>query len=85
MPLDQYPQKGRATAGVVTTELVEQERILLAMLINDEDQLLTTWSGSNGQKGEQVTALKGSELKAFSRASRGVPLVDGRISGIIKL
>ncbi|TMC21476.1 MAG: DNA topoisomerase [Chloroflexi bacterium] len=85
VPLDQYPQKGRATAGVVTTELVEQERILLAMLINDEDQLLTTWSGSNGQKGEQVTALKGSELKAFSRASRGVPLVDGRISGIIKL
>ncbi|HZR39244.1 MAG TPA: DNA gyrase subunit A, partial [Ktedonobacteraceae bacterium] len=82
---NQYPQKGRATAGVVTTELLNQDRILLTMLINDDTHLLVIWSGENGEKGEQVTALKASEVKLFQRARRGEPLVKGRIINIVKL
>ena len=82
---NQYPQKGRATAGVVTTELLNQDRILLTMLINEDTHLLVTWSGENGEKGEQVTALKASEVKLFQRARRGEPLVKGRIINIVKL
>src|SRR5881396_1968687 len=40
VPLSQYPQKGRATAGVVTTELTSHDRVLLTMIINEEDSLL---------------------------------------------
>ncbi|MBV9231751.1 MAG: DNA topoisomerase [Chloroflexi bacterium] len=82
VPVSQYPPKGRATAGVVTTELADKDRLLLTMLINEEDYLLVTWSGEGG---EQATAVKASELKAFPRARKGVPLVGGRVSGVVKL
>ncbi len=82
VPVGQYPQKGRATAGVVTTELVQKEHILLAMLINEEDYLLFTASGTNG---EQVTVVKASGLKAFTRAHKGVPQVEGRIIQVVRL
>ncbi len=82
VPVGQYPQKGRATAGVVTTELVQKEHILLTMLINEEDYLLFTASGTNG---EQVTAVKASGLKAFTRARKGVPQVEGRIIQVVRL
>jgi len=82
VPVGQYPQKGRATAGVVTTELVQKEHILLTMLINEEDYLLFTASGTNG---EQVTAVKASGLKAFTRARKGVPQVEGRIIHVVRL
>src|SRR5438067_9792269 len=35
VPLSQYPQKGRATAGVVTTELSDGDRVLLTMTISE--------------------------------------------------
>jgi DNA gyrase subunit A len=82
VPLGQYPQKGRATAGVVTTELVGQERVLLTMIINEEDLLLLAWSGENG---EEVMVVKANEFKAFPRARKGVPLVNGRVLSVIKL
>ncbi|MBV9711955.1 MAG: hypothetical protein JO011_13705, partial [Ktedonobacteraceae bacterium] len=82
VPTSQYPQKGRATAGVITTELVEREHVLLTMLINEEDSLLVTFTGTNG---EQVTVVKASEVKAFPRARKGVTLVNGRIVSVIKL
>lgn len=82
VPTSQYPQKGRATAGVVTTELTEREHVLLAMLINEEDYLLVTSTGTNG---EQVTAVKARDVKAFPRARKGVVLVDGRIVSVIQL
>ncbi len=82
VPVGQYPQKGRATAGVVTTELLERDRVLLTMLINEADNLLLIWTGENG---EQVTAAKATNLKSFPRAKRGIPLVNGRMLEVVKL
>lgn len=84
VPLSQYPQKGRATAGVITTELVGKDRVLLAMIVHEHDHLLLTWNGE-GNGGEQVTAVKASELKMFMRARKGVQLVDGRMVGVVKI
>jgi DNA gyrase subunit A len=85
VPVGQYPQKGRATAGIVTTELDAGDRILATLLINEEDSLLAIWTGKNGEKGEQVRALRATELKAFPRARKGAPLVDGRLVHVVKL
>ncbi|HJT55113.1 MAG TPA: DNA gyrase subunit A [Ktedonobacteraceae bacterium] len=82
VPLSQYPQKGRATGGVVTTELLEKDRVLLTMIVSEHDHLLVTW---NGDGNEQVKAIKTDELKAFPRARRGVPLVNGHVLGVVKL
>jgi DNA gyrase subunit A len=82
VPLSQYPQKGRATAGVVTTELSDGDQVLLTMIVGEEDTLLVIWSGEGG---EQVSVVRVTELKAFPRARRGVPLVSGRVLGIVKL
>ncbi len=84
IPLSQYPQKGRATAGVITTELVGKDRLLKAMIVHERDHFLLTWNGE-GSGGEQVTVVKASELKAFTRARRGVPMVNGRMVGVVKL
>jgi DNA gyrase subunit A len=81
VPLSQFPTKGRATAGVVTTELTEKDRVLLTMIINEQDHLLLIWKG---EEGEQVTAIKVTELKAFTRARKGVALVKGRMLGVVK-
>ncbi len=82
VPLSQYPAKGRATGGVVTTELTDKDRVLLAMIINEQDQLLITW---NGEGGDQATAIKATDLKAFPRARGGMPLVNGRMVGVVRL
>jgi len=83
VPTSQYPQKGRATAGVVTTELTDREHILLSMLISEEDTLLVTSTGANGE--QQTSVVKASAVKAFTRARKGVTLVDGRIVSMLKL
>src|SRR5438105_8591679 len=82
VPLSQYPPKGRATAGIVTTELVDRDRVLLTMIIDEKDHLLLTWKNEDG---EQVTAIKAVELKAFTRAKKGVPLVKGHMLGVVAL
>ncbi len=84
VPLSQYPQKGRATAGVVTTELIAKERVFQAIIVHENDHFLLIWNGE-GTNGEQVTVVKASELKTFMRARKGVPLVEGKIVGIVKL
>ena len=82
VPLSQYPPKGRATAGIVTTDLVDRDRVLLTMIIDEKDHLLLTWKNEDG---EQVTAIKAVELKAFTRAKKGVPLVKGHMLGVVAL
>ena len=82
VPLSQFPAKGRATGGVVTTELTERDGVLLTMVINEKDHLLLTWKN---EEGEQVTALKATELKAFTRARKGAALVNGRMLGVVRL
>ena len=74
--------KGRATAGVVTTELVGRDRVLQTMIIDEKDHLLLSWKN---EEGEQVTVIKAVELKAFTRARKGESLVKGRVLGVVKL
>jgi len=82
VPVSQYPQKGRATAGVVTTELLDKDRVLLTTLINEEDILLMIWNGENG---EQVAVVKETELKMLPRAKKGIPLINGHALSVVKL
>lgn len=80
---DQYPQKGRATAGVITTELMEREQVLTTMLIEEQDVLLVTWSSGNG---EQVRVVKAADIPLLPRAKRGVPVaMNGRLVRVVKL
>jgi DNA gyrase subunit A len=88
VPVEQFPQKGRATAGVVATELLERDRVLATMLVHDDDVLLMQWrteQGEKGERGEQVVAMKAFEVKSLPRAKRGMPLFNGRMIGVVKL
>ncbi len=78
----QYPQKGRATAGVVTAELAEKESVLLTMLVNANDQLLVQGSAESG---EQATVRYARDIALLPRTKKGVKLLNGRIQGIVKL
>ena len=82
VPLSQYPQKGRATAGVVTTELAGKDKVLSATIINERAHFLLI---SNGTGNEQVSIIKASELKMFPRARKGVALVSGHLLGVVEL
>jgi DNA gyrase subunit A len=82
VPLDQYPQKGRATSGVITTELSGDDRVLLSLIVGEQDHLLLTWHDAGG---EQANAVKVVELKALPRAKRGMPLLDGHVLEVMKL
>ena len=82
VPLDQYPQKGRATSGVITTELIGDDRVLLSLIVGEQDHLLLTWRDEGG---EQAKALKAVDLKALPRARRGIPLLNGRVMEVMKL
>jgi DNA gyrase subunit A len=80
--LSEYPQKGRATAGVITTDLADNDRILQATIINDRDHFLFNWSGTNG---DQALPLKASEIKFLARARKGVEVVKGRVMEVVRL
>src|SRR5712692_867583 len=82
VPLDQYPQKGRATAGVITTELTGQDHVLLTLLVGEHDHLLLI---SNGDGSEQAKAVKVTEVNTLPRARRGLPLVNGHVLEVVKL
>ncbi|MBO0783294.1 MAG: hypothetical protein J2P37_31150, partial [Ktedonobacteraceae bacterium] len=70
------------TAGVVTTDLQEHDRVLLTMLLQENDTLLLSWYGDNG---EQATALKSSAIPALPRARKGPQLIQGRVNYVVKL
>lgn len=81
--LDQYPQKGRATAGVITIELTEREQVLTTMLVGEQDALLVTWSSGNS---EQVRVVKVGDIPLLPRAKKGVPVaMNGRLVRVMKL
>src|SRR5260370_14527126 len=72
VPLDQYPQKGRATSGGITTELIGDDRVLLSLIASEQDHLLLT---CHDAAGDQAKAVNVAELKALPRANRVIPLV----------
>jgi DNA gyrase subunit A len=82
VPLEQYPQKGRATSGVITTELSGTDRVLLTMIVGEHDHLLLI---SNGDGNEQGRSVRVAELKALPRAKHGMPLVQGHALEVVKL
>lgn len=83
--ISEYPQKGRATAGVVSTDLQQKDHILLTMLVDRDETLLVIWSGENGEKGEHATVIKATELKVFPRARKGVPIVNGHVMNVVRM
>jgi DNA gyrase subunit A len=83
VPLGQYPQKGRATAGVITTELQGKDKVFAAMIVHEHEHILLVWVGE--ESGEQATAMKVSEIKTFMRARRGLALFSGKIIGVVRL
>ena len=82
VPLSQYPAKGRATGGVVTTELVGKDKVLFAAIINERQYFLII---TNGDGNESTNVVKASEIKMFSRSRKGMPLVKGHIIGVVEL
>jgi DNA gyrase subunit A len=80
--LSEFPQKGRATVGTMSTDLAQGEHLFTTLLINEEDTLLITWTPGSG---EQVSSLNVSNLQAFSRPRKGVPLVEGRVLQVVKI
>lgn len=80
--LPEYPQRGRATAGVITTELMGDDRVFQASIISERDHFLFIWSGESG---DQVQALKASELKTFPPRARGIALVRGKMLDVVRL
>lgn len=82
VPLSQYPAKGRATGGVVTTELVGKDKVLFASIINERQHFLII---TNGDSNETANVVKASEIKMFSRSRKGMPLVNGHIIGVVEL
>ncbi len=82
VPIAQYPQKGRATAGVVSMELMAKDAVLLTLLMNEKDTLLLCWTGEDG---EQTRAFKAAEIKTFARSHKGAALVNGKVQSTLKL
>ncbi len=80
--LADYPQKGRATAGVVTTEMSSDDRILQARIISEHEHFLFNWSGESG---DQAQPVKAGEIKFFPRNRRGIELIKGQILEVVKL
>ncbi len=80
--VSEYPQKSRATVGVSSAEVATQDHLLQTLLLEEDDTLLVTWSG---EKGEQVSVFKATQIKTFSRASKGTELVPGRVVQVVKL
>ncbi len=80
--LSEYPPKGRATGGVITTDLVGDDRVLLATIISERDHFLFNWAGESG---DQALALKASLLKFFPRARKGVELIKGKMLEVVRL
>jgi DNA gyrase subunit A len=83
VPLGQYPQKGRATGGVITTELLGKDKVFASLIVHEHDHILLVWNGEDS--GDQVTAMESSALKTFMRSRRGVALVDGKMRRVVKL
>lgn len=78
----EYPQKGRATAGVVTTMLTGNDQVMFAELMRDHDHFLFTYTNGSG---DTTVAVKASEIKVFPRARKGFEQITGRMLGVVAL
>ncbi len=79
---DQFPLRGRATAGVASLALSAGDRLALALAVTEEDQVLLAW---HGEKGDQAQVLRMAEIPLAGRAAGGKRLVEGRPLALIRL
>ncbi|GHO82883.1 DNA gyrase subunit A [Dictyobacter formicarum] len=82
VPISQFAQKGRATAGVLTIELAAEDHVVQTMLVQEEDTFLIVVA--NG-KNEQAVVVKAANIKTFLRPHTGEEIVTGPVHRIIKL
>jgi DNA gyrase subunit A len=82
IPISQFPQKGRATNGIATIELAENDHVLQTLLVQDGDTLLLALA--NG-KNDQPAILKVADIKGFARAHQGTQIFNNRIINVLKL
>jgi hypothetical protein len=50
--------------------------------MREDDSLLLTWTPGSG---EQVSLIKASNLQTFTRARKGISLIEGRALQVVKL
>lgn len=70
VPLEQYPTKGRATAGVVTIELAKDDRVAQALVVEPKATVMVV-----SVKG-QAAGLAIPAMSSSGRPQRGQPLVS---------
>jgi DNA gyrase subunit A len=72
-PLEEYPRRGRATSGVMTTDQKSLDKIgeiVSARVVQDDDELTLITSAG------QALRLRVSQVARTGRATRGVHLMD---------
>ncbi len=79
--LSEFPQKSRATVGVPAIDLQGEDLLAEILKVRENDTLLLIWQGEKG--GEQVTALRASDLKVFPRTHKGDALAYEGIKGSV--
>ncbi len=80
-PLTEYPAKGRATGGVVTTLLMPNDSVVATWLVKEDTTLLVATEGGSAR-------LDTSTVPALPRARKGQPVsfsIGTRPSGISPL
>ncbi|BCL79791.1 DNA gyrase subunit A [Ktedonobacteria bacterium brp13] len=82
IPASQFPQKGRATSGIVTIELQGDDQVLQTFLVRGNDTfLLATTGGRN----DQPVVLKAADIKGFARAHQGSVISENHILNVLLL
>ncbi len=82
VPISQFTPKSRATTGLPTIELAENDHVVQTLLVQDHNTLLI--DTTNG-KSEQVQAFNIADIKSFARGHKGEAIVSGHVVNVIKL
>jgi DNA gyrase subunit A len=82
IPISQFTQKSRATTGLPTIELSEEDHVVQTLLVQEHNTLLI--DTTNG-KNEQVQAFNVTDIKSFARGHKGEEIVSGRVVNVVKL
>jgi len=79
---DAFLEKLKNRVTRITVGDPAERRNELGPVINERANFLLI---SNGAENEQVSVVKAAELKMFTRARKGVPLVSGHLLGVVEL
>jgi Type IIA topoisomerase (DNA gyrase/topo II, topoisomerase IV), A subunit len=82
IPVSQFPQKGRATVGIATIELQDDDHVLQTLLVQGDDTLLLA---TNGGLRDQPLVVKVEDLKGFARGHKGSELPVQHVLNVLRL